>query len=336
MNDVTRVMREFLPAHDFEAIRQPVEDWVARGQPRDAIKDYHISLIAWAAQDLERVKLGRDEHRRRHVEEEALREMLEADALGQRLFSSPGGDPCVVGPGPSSRRGTRNSSSPVVVEETTGPAWLVERLESTAAGCRWLLERWAKIRACFEPGRRWISKHSFWMLRLMGRHPHDVLESSEVVDIFLANHALDRRGRNPFMALRGEVSLDEVNDLVRRLGPRVKSTPDRSDAEQGRRTLIAIVERAIAGLTAKAEEHEQKVDADEARRAAGRAFDTSPQGRRLERLERDCKRSVKRTIVTFQRLGPLGVGANRDAAAGVQGPGPANRHSRAIPSKRDL
>jgi len=336
MNDVTQVMREFLPAQDFEAIREPVEDWVARGQPRDDLKDYLIYMFAYAVWDLERVMRARDAHRRLHVEEEALREVREADALGERLFSWPGGDPCVVGPGPSSRRRTRNSSSPAVVEETTGPAGLVERLESTAAGCRWLLERWAKLRACFEPGRRWTSKHSFWMLRLMGRHPRDVLESSEVADIFLASHALDRRGRNPFMALRGEVSLDEVNDLVRRLGPRVKSTPDCSDKEQGRQTLIAIVERAIAGLTAKAEQHEQKVDRDEARRAAERAFDTSSQGLRLERFERDLKRSVKRGLFTLRRLGRLGVGEERDAAAGVQGPGPANRHSRAISSQRDL
>jgi len=335
MNDVTRVMREFLPAHDFEAIRQPLEDWVARGQPRDDLKDFLVYIIACAAQDLERVKLARDEYRRKHVEEEAMREVLEADSLGQRLFFCPGGHPSILGFGPSSRRGTRDSS-PAVVDETTGPAWLVARLESTAAGCRLLLERWAEIRACFEPRWRWISEDSFRMLRLMGRRPRDVLESSEVAEVFLASHAVDRRGRNPFMALRGEVSLDEVNDLVRRLGPRAKSTPDQSEAEQGRQTLIAIVERAVAGLTAKAAEHEQKSAGDEARRAAERAFDTSPQGLKLERFERDCKGTIKRGLFTLRTLGPSDVSVKRHPAAGVQGPGPANRHSRAIPSIRDL
>jgi len=182
----------------------------------------------------------------------------------------------------------------------------------------------------------WISEDSFKTLRLMGGSPRGVLESSEVAEVFLASHALDRRGRNPFTALRGEVSLDEVNDLVRRLGPRVKSTPDCSDKEQGRQTLIAIVERAIAGLTAKAEQHEQKVDRDEARRAAERAFDTSPQGLKLERFERDCKRSIKQCLVTLKTLRRWGVGVKRHAAAGVLEPGPANRHRRANPSKPDL
>jgi len=332
MNDVTQVMREFLPAKDFEAIRETVKDWVARGQPRDDLKDYFIYMIAHAARDLEHVKLARDEYRRRHIEEEALREVLEADSPGQRLLFCPGGHPCVVGFGPSSRRGKGNSP-PAEVDETTGPAWLVERLESTAAGCRWLLERWAEIRACFEPRIRWISWNSFKVLRVMGRRPRDVLESLEVAEVLLASHALGRRGRNPFMALRGEVSVDEVNHLVRRLGPRVKSTPDRSDSEQGRQTLIAIVDRAVAGLTAKAEEHERKADGDEARRAAERAFDTSREGLKLERFERDLKRSVKRGLFTLRRLGRLGVGEERDAAAGEQGPGPANRHIRAIPSR---
>ena len=58
------------------------------------------------------------------------------------------------------------------------------------------------------------------MIRLMGKTPRDVLNQSEVAEVFLASHALDRRGRNPFLVLRGELSLAEANDLVRRLGPR--------------------------------------------------------------------------------------------------------------------
>jgi hypothetical protein len=174
------------------------------------------------------------------------------------------------------------------------------------------------------------------MLRLMGRHPRDVLESSEVAEVFLASHALDRRGRNPFMALRGQVSLDEVNDLLRRLGPRVKSTPDRDDAVRGRLTLIAIIERAIARLAAKAQEHDQRPGADEARMAAERAFDTSPLALKLDRSELVYKRTAKHILAVFQALTRSGVGVNRHGAASLQGRGPANRHRRTIPSKRDL
>ena len=300
LNDVTRVMREFLPAQDFEAIRETVEDWVERAPPRVELKDSHIYMMACGARDLEHIRLARNEYRRRHIEEEALREVVEAAALGRRLLSDPCGHACVVGPAPSSQRGKRNSS-PAVVDETTGPAPLVERLESTAAGCRWLLERWDEIRAFFEPGTRWISEDSFKMLRLMGRRPRDVLESSEVAEVFLASHALDRRGRNPFMPLRGEVTLDEVNDLERGLGPReidARSQRCRAGTPNADRDRGA----PIAGLKAKAEEHEQRAAGDQARNAAERTFDTSPQGLELERFERDCTRRVKQWLVTLQTL----------------------------------
>ena len=138
------------------------------------------------------------------------------------------------------------------------------------------------------------------------------------------------------MTLRGELSLDEVNDLLRRLGPRAKSTRDPGDARKGCQTLLAIVERAVADLTARADEHDQRAAGDEARRAAERAFDTSLQVVKLDRFKGVCKRSVKRLIVTLQKLRRWGVGEKRHAAASAQGLGPANRHRRAVPSKRDL
>jgi len=163
------------------------------------------------------------------------------------------------------------------------------------------------------------------MIGLMGKRARDVLESSEVVDVFLASHALNRRGRNPFMALRGELTLDEANDLVRRLGLRAKSTPDPSDAEQGRRSPIAIIEHAIARLSAKAEEHEQLAAGDEARMAAEREFDTSPVGLDLARYESRCKKLMKRSAVTLRKQPGCGAGETRRAAASVRQPAPANR-----------
>src|ERR1017187_590781 len=123
------------------------------------------------------------------------------------------------------------------------------------------------------------------MVRLMGKTPRDVLKHSEVAEVFLASHALDRRGRNPFMLLRRELSLAEANDLVRRLGPRVKPSPEEGDVEQGRQTLKAMIDRAIADLMAKAKAHEVRAQSDEARKAAECEFDTLPQGLSLERYE---------------------------------------------------
>jgi hypothetical protein len=129
-----------------------------------------------------------------------------------------------------------------------------------------------------------------------------VLNQSEVADVFLASHALDRRGRNPFVVLRGELSLAEANDLVRRLGPRVKESPEEGDAERGRQTLTAMIDRMVAGLLHKAKAHDERTGSDEARKAAEHAFDTSPRGMKLERYEKAAERSVKGWARTFRHF----------------------------------
>jgi hypothetical protein len=300
LDELTRVMRELLSAWDLEAIRGILQDWIARGRPRAEMDDFLFSMLDSTVRDLDRVRRCRNACRKKHIEESAECELAEARALGRRLLPSPCVFTSVFGPGHSSERDEGNAPPPVL-DETSSPAWLVERLVSTAARCRWLLEHWSAIRQFFETGVRWLAEDSFRMIALMGKRPRDVLESSEVVEVFLASHALDRRGKNPFMALRGEVSLDDVNALLRRLGPRVKPTPDPGDAQEARQTLIAIVDRAIADLTARAFDHEHRTNNDEARSAAERAFDTSPRGLKLERAECDQKKLIKRMIRTLKR-----------------------------------
>jgi hypothetical protein len=114
-----------------------------------------------------------------------------------------------------------------------------------------------------------------------------------MADVFLANHALDRHGRNPFIVLQGELSLAEANDLVRTLGPRVKASPEESDAERGRQTLRVMIDRALADRLDKAKAHDERKRSDEARKAAERDFDISPQGMKLERYEKAAQRSLK-------------------------------------------
>ena len=140
------------------------------------------------------------------------------------------------------------------------------------------------------------------MVRLMGKTPRDVLNQSEVADVFLASHALDRRGRNPFLVLRGELSLAEANDLVHRLGPRVKASPEEGDAERGRQTLSALIDRAVADLLDKAKSHDERTGSDEARKAAERDFDTSPRGMKLEQYEKAAERSLKAWARTFRQF----------------------------------
>ena len=53
------------------------------------------------------------------------------------------------------------------------PAGLVKRMERTAAGCRWMVESWTRLRERLEPQDFWIPYHKFIAIRLMGRQPLD-------------------------------------------------------------------------------------------------------------------------------------------------------------------
>jgi hypothetical protein len=302
-NDVTASIRESMPAELFEGIREIVLDWVARGRPTIGLLDGFLDHIRCMAGQLYDMKRGRIAGRILHVHERARREIHEAYTLGQRLYFR-----CehIVAFGPAEFfERVKRQLSRAGSDETINPTRLLGQLEATAAGCRWLLDRWAGMRERLEPSSPnlpWFNEKSFQVLTLLGKEPRDVLVDPEAAAIFLASHALDRRYSGPFITLRGEVTLTEMNDLVRRMGPRVKTMPDRSGAEQGRQTLLAIVDRAIAGLKAKAEEHEKPAARDAARRAAEREFDDSPQGRKLARWERRYQKEIRFSVVSYHKI----------------------------------
>ncbi len=91
--------------------------------------------------------------------------------------------------------------------------------------------------------------------------------------------------------------------MLLRLGPRVKSSVETRDEEERRQTLLAIVEQTIVRLQARAREHVERANGDEARIAVGRAFDASPRGQDFEQYKRRVKERIKLTIATMRKFG---------------------------------
>ena len=299
---VERVLREVMPAKAFEPARKTIEDWYARGRPSKTIYDHLIEMVVHGVDQLERVRQARIARRELHILGTGNRQEREAARLGSRLRLFDWQFACWGRPElEDERRGA--DSSPAVAQLSDSPASLVAQLQATAAGCRWLRARWGEIRERLEPDDEWDAALAFKMIRLMGKTPRDVLEDSEVVEVFLAGHVLDRRGRNPFIVLRGTLNLAEANDLVRRLGPRVKPSREDGDALQARKALSAMIDRATALLLVKEKEHEELARSEEARKSAEREFDASPEGLRFERYEQDCVRSLKESASAFRKLG---------------------------------
>src|SRR5262249_58512303 len=72
------------------------------------------------------------------------------------------------------------------IDDPDDPTRLVNRLESTALGCAWMLDRWADLRGLLEDGGEWQPPDRLRAIRLLGRQPLDVWEDRRGMGIYLA------------------------------------------------------------------------------------------------------------------------------------------------------
>src|SRR5262249_19702619 len=146
----------------------------------------------------------------------------EAAALGRRLLF----DRC--GPLPLSPHslysfpGQPRFSWSGLSDDPDDPPRLLLHLEASAAGCRWLLDRWAELRGLLDRGLSWQSPDKFRAIRLLGRQPLDAADSEVVATIFQASHVLDPRDDHQAGAPLGEAATAaEALRTLKAIGPGV-------------------------------------------------------------------------------------------------------------------
>ena len=124
-----------LPGEDEAAFRARLDAWRADFPPRNPQEECLLeeaARLSWQLDRAERVqaafladcaRLAGDGEARRRDQEAA-----DAAAIGQRLIL-----------------GANRIGLPTRPDDPDRPECLLRRLESSAAGCRWLLERWAEL-----------------------------------------------------------------------------------------------------------------------------------------------------------------------------------------------
>src|SRR5262249_19828566 len=80
-------------------------------------------------------------------------------------------------------------------DDPDAPPRLLLHLEATAAGCRWLTDRWAELGSLLDRGACWQSPDKLKAIRLLGHQPLDAADSEVVATIFQACHVLDPQDR---------------------------------------------------------------------------------------------------------------------------------------------
>src|SRR5262249_5002904 len=139
-----------LPGEDAQEYQGRLDAWMADLQPGNDVEHGLVQravTITWQLDRAERAETARLASLIRAAPAEAAgRQEEEAVARGQRLFCDRRGPFPLSPPSLSGCPERPHVSSADLSDEPDDPPRLLLRLEATASGCRWLLDRWAELR----------------------------------------------------------------------------------------------------------------------------------------------------------------------------------------------
>ncbi len=183
---------------------------------------------------------------------------------------------------------------PIPPDDPAHPERLLRRLKSTAAGCAWLLDRWAELRTALEQNNGWQPEERLRAVRLLAKLPADTVDDSMVRTIYFSCVVLGEKDAQVFADHVREMADCEFEYFVERMAGRglTGQAPPNREAAQG--WLLALMDGVMATLRPRAAMHAER---ERAAMASDRlAFDPSPAGRRRLRLQSRLLGSLLRTI----------------------------------------
>ena len=195
-----------LPGDDGEAFASRLRYLLDDLQPRNSLEAVVIERLAgdlWKSDRAEGSACGRISFRLRHEPvDQALKDRHEAIELGQHLLWQPAW-PLPVGLNEGEAKGAL-AKFPLtdVPGDPLHPARLLLNLESTVAGCDWLLGRWRDLRFQLENPGSWRMADVWKMVRLLGKTAIQVKDDYQVALLVLAS-----LGSNPSLSPAGRPRL---------------------------------------------------------------------------------------------------------------------------------
>ena len=184
------------------------------------------------------------------------------------------------------------------IEDPDEPARLVNRLEGTALGCAWLLDRWNELGDLLEDGLKWQAPDRFKATRLLGKQPVEPIDDLQVRWIHLCTSAMDPECQHEFGDIANELSFAEKKRFIERLAGRDAWREKPKDAETAKAALLELVSEKterLEQLLAAHLERESAADPD----ALG--FQDTKEGERLRRYQMACNRTLLRILETLRR-----------------------------------
>ncbi len=298
-----------LPGEDAGALQARLEDWTADLQPQNGVEQFLVEQAVHSSWKLERADRAEAARLSQVIEsvpqEEANRQQDVVAALGDWLLS----DRDVIHDltlrrdlldilAPDQKRTYPDCRT---LDIFNHPEAIVRRLEATAIGCQWLLDRWTELRATLDLDCPWGLAEKARALRLLGKCPLNLEPGKWEV----------------YIQSRDDAEAETLDDLVDRqldsqLDERLTVTKPETPA-----VFRGIVDQAIARLETLVAGHHGGAESD-AQQAARLSFDASNDAERLRRYQFSAGRALFRSLDTLIKVRRSGLGV--ESASVSDGP----------------
>jgi len=284
-----KTVRQVLPQENAIELEQRINKWINDLNPRnDAERELVIEAaeLAWTIDRTKRSETARMAERVRQAQLKADQQRhKEVGELGRRLLYNTEAKPL---PTPA-RRWEDN------------PAAFLKGLESSAEGCRWLLDHWMALRVLLDRISAWTYGDMFRVIRLLGKYPVEAINDPKLNAIFLAGDALLPGWAERFW--KECKKCKPVHDPGFSDFGRWREIAERpADAAAAITFFERLMDEQVAGLEELLEVHEEIAGDDPAELADCESFDGSAEGERLRRSLTAQRRELRQTLELLMKM----------------------------------
>jgi hypothetical protein len=298
-----RARLPILPGEDPDAYHDRLDAWLGKFAPRDAVELYLVERAVLASWQLDRADRAEVARLVAEADKEAARQAEDVADVGAELFRAPARG---IGRAPDPAGDDESLLSwPCDPDHPEYPAHRIADLEATAAGCSWLLDRWAELAKVLDAGRPWHSADRLRAIRLLGKQPLEVIADPQVRAIYLAGQAMDPDGPDVFAEPLSDLRRPEMEAARERLaGKLAAARAGRAprDAAGARATLKAIVAAAVARVAALREVRAAAEAAGLADISARLSHSGKEAVEWLRKHQATCSRALYRTFAELHKL----------------------------------
>jgi hypothetical protein len=301
-----------LPTEVFGDYENESQAWERSLKPRNPTEEFlvtRIAKLAWQGKRLDRAHTARLSTRiHQGGISEADIQNEQVIELGQKLFRDACGPAALqlqrkMEASKSGRDSHRISDYSV---DENHPMRLVHRLQTTSAGCEWLLEQWAELNDLLKSNVPWLASDKLKAVRLLGRHPIDAIDNRDVARVYLASNVLLKQEVEPFQEILNELSPEEAAVYRESLRLRQYDALVPNKIAAAREVLLDIVRRATERLLDKAEALGEMAALNAPFTADRLSWDDTLEGERLRQYEATCDHAWNRafdSLMTMRRTG---------------------------------